>query len=256
MFGTKQSRTEAAADQARSAAADLGTAAGDRIGSLRDSATDTASDAAAAAKYRAYAAREAATPALQDATDTARERFYDAAATAKDAAGDALHEAADRAKPKVEAAQSTLVDTVLPKVGAAIATAAAALAAGAEQAREAAQPHLEQAAVQAKETAAVGGQRAHGAYYVLKGDAIAKKRRSRGRWLIAVGLTAATVAAVAAFRKQKQADDPWATPLDSRAGAGAGGSTTSALASDAATLKDKAAEQVGHAKVAVTDAAS
>ncbi len=77
-----------------------------------------------------------------------------------------------------------------------------------------------------------------------------------GRWLIAIGLTAATVAAVAAFRKQKQADDPWATPLDSRSGAGAGGSTTSALASDAATLKDKAAEQVGHAKEAVTDAAS
>ncbi len=164
--------------------------------------------------------------------------------TAKEVAGDALHEAADRAKPKVEAAQSTLVDNVLPKVGAAIATAAAALAAGAEQAREAAQPHLEQAAAQAKETAAVSGHRAHDAYAVLKGDAVAKQRRGKGKWLIAIGLTAAAVAAVAAFRKQKQADDPWATPLDTRTGAGGVGS-------DAATLKDKAAEQVAHAKDAV-----
>jgi hypothetical protein len=215
------------------------------MGTLKTSAADTANDAAAAAKDRAYAAREAATPALQDAAEVARERFHDAAAAAK---------------PKVEAAQSTLVENVLPKVGAALATAAAALAAGAEQARDAAQPHLEQArdaaqphleraAAQAKETAAVGGHRAHDAYAVLKGDAVAKQRRGKGRWLIAIGLSAAVVAAVAAFRKQKQADDPWATPLDTRTGAGG-------LGSDAATLKDKAAEQVGHAKDAVSDAAS
>lgn len=250
MFRTKQSRTEAAVDQARSTATDLGSAASDRLGSLRESAADSAGDAAAIAKDRAYAAKAAAAPAIQDAADAARERFYDAAATAKDVAGDALHEAADRAKPKVEAAQSTLVDTVLPKVGAAIATAAAALAAGAEQAREAAQPHLEQAAAQAKETAAVGGHRAHDAYAVLKGDAVAKKRGGKGKWLIAIGLTAAGVAAVAAFRKQKQADDPWATPLDSRAAAGG------AVGSEPATFKDKAAETVGHAKEAVADAAT
>ena len=204
MFRTKQSRTEAAVDQARSTAADLGSAAGDRIGSLNDSAADTASDAAAAAKDRAYAAKEAATPACRT-----RPR--------RRASGSTTRRRPRQAK--VEAAQSTLVDNVLPKVGAAIATAAAALAAGAEQAREAAQPHLEQAAAQAKETAAVGGHRAHDAYAVLKGDAVAKQRGGKGKWLIAIGLTAAAVAAVAAFRKQKQADDPWATPLDSRAAA-------------------------------------
>jgi hypothetical protein len=87
---------------------------------------------------------------------------------------------------------------------------------------------------------------------VLKGEAVAKKRRGKGRWLIAIGLTAAAVAAVAAFRKQKEADDPWATPLDSRKAGTAGAGT----ASDTATLKDKAAEQVGHAKEVVADAAS
>ena len=249
MFRTKQSRTEAALEQAQSATAEL-----------RASAVDAAAAAAALAKERTLLARQRATPLLHNAADSAREGLAVAkgaaapaliasAVTAKEVAGDALHEAADRAWPKGEAAQSPLVDNVLPKVGAAIATASAALAAGADQAREAAQPHLEQAAAQARETAAVSGHRAHGAYAVLKGDAIAKQRRGKGTWLIAIGLTAAAVAAVAAFRKQKQADDPWATPLDTRTGAGGVGS-------DAATLKDKAAEQVGHAKDAVADAAS
>ena len=249
MFRTKQSRTEAALEQAQSATAEL-----------RASAVDAAAAAAALAKERTLLARQRATPLLHNAADSAREGLAVAkgaaapaliasAVTAKEVAGDALHEAADRARPKVEAAQSTLVDNVLPKVSAAIATASAALAAGADQAREAAQPHLEQAAAQARETAAVSGHRAHGAYAVLKGDAIAKQRRGKGTWLIAIGLTAAAVAAVAAFRKQKQADDPWATPLDTRTGAGGVGS-------DAATLKDKAAEQVAHAKDAVSDVAS
>jgi hypothetical protein len=240
MFRTKQqSRTEAARDHARAAAADLGLAAGELISTFRETAAAvSASDVASKAKSRAYAAKEVATPAIQEAADAARERLQAAAASARDAADEALHEAADRTRPTVEAAQATLVESVVPKVSAALVTAAAALAAGAEQAREVAGPHLEQA----KETAAVGGHRAHGAYSVLRGDAVAKKRGGKGRWLLAVGLTAATVAAVAAFRKQKQAEDPWATPLDSRP--------------EGSTLKDKATEQVGHAKEVVVEAAS
>ena len=71
MFRTKQSRTEAAVDQARSTATDLGSAASDRLGSLRESAADSAGDAAAIAKDRAYAAKAAAAPAIQDGTSNA-----------------------------------------------------------------------------------------------------------------------------------------------------------------------------------------
>ncbi len=148
---------------------------------------------------------------VAEAAGTAKERLTEAAYVARGAAGEALHEAADRAKPKVEAAQSTFVDTVLPKVGAAIATATAAIAAGSQQAKEAAGPHLEQA----RGVAYVAGDRGKDAYAVLTGDAVAKRRRSRTTWLIGIGLAAAAVAAVAAFRKQQQkADDPWATPLE------------------------------------------
>ncbi len=88
---------------------------------------------------------------------------------------------------------------------------------------------------------------------MLTGDAVAKRRRSRTKWLIGVGLAAAAVAAVAAFRKQQQkADDPWATPLEASNGATGTGYGTSGSAS----LKDKAAVQVEAAKDAVTDAAA
>jgi hypothetical protein len=145
----------------------------------------------------------------------------------------------------MEAAQATFVDTVLPKVGAALATATAAIAAGSHQAMDAAAPHLEQA----KEAAFVAGDRGKDAYAVLTGDAVAKRRHSRTKWLIGIGLAAAAVAAVAAFRKQQQkADDTWATPLETSPGA----TGTSA----ASSLKDKAAVQVEAAKDAVTDAAA
>jgi hypothetical protein len=102
---------------------------------------------------------------------------------------------------------------------------------------DAAAPHLEQA----KEAAFVAGDRGKDAYAVLTGDAVAKRRHSRTKWLIGIGLAAAAVAAVAAFRKQQQkADDPWATPLETSPGA----TGTSA----ASSLKDKAAVQVEAAK--------
>lgn len=159
---------------------------------------------------------------------------------AKEAASERLAEAAERARPKVEAAQDSFNDTVLPKLAAAVTAAAAAIAAGAEQAREAAAPRVEHA----RETAVLATDRSKDAYSVLKGDAVAKPRRGgAGKWLIGLGLAAAAVAAVAAFRKQQQADDPWATPLSDGAG------------NPPASLKDKAAGQVEHAKEVVTDAA-
>ncbi|TQM55091.1 hypothetical protein [Humibacillus xanthopallidus] len=249
MFRTKQSRTEAAVDQARAAAIDVSNAAGERFDALKGTAADQASDAAAVAKEKLIEARVAATPVIQDATETPKERLADLAYQAREVAGEALHEAADRAKPKVEAAQASFVETVLPKVGAALATASAAIAAGSHQAMEAAGPHLEHA----REAAYVAGDRSKDAYAVLTGEAVAKRRRSRAKWLIGIGLAAAAVAAVAAFRKQQQkADDPWATPLETSPGAAG----TSGYGSTGSTLKDKAAVQVEAAKEAVTDAAA
>ena len=236
MFRTKQNTTEAVVDEVREVAEEASEAAAVAQEHLEvaRTASDQASDAAAAAREKILAAKVAATPLVQAAADTAKVRLTDAA---------------DRARPRVEAAQSTFVDEVLPKVGAALATATAAIAAGSQQAKEAAAPHLDQV----KEVAYVAGDRGKGAYAVLTGEAVAKRRRSRTTWLIGVGLAAAAVAAVAAFRKQQQkADDPWATPLEASPGATGTGYGTSGSAS----LKDKAAGQVEAAKEAVTDAAA
>ncbi|MEP7332948.1 MAG: hypothetical protein ABI692_12740, partial [Terracoccus sp.] len=118
-------------------------------------------------------------------------------------------------------------------------------AAGAEQAKESAGPRVEHA----QKVAHRGGDRAKDAYSVLKGEAVAKpKGGGRTKWLIGIGLTAAAVAAVAAWRRQQSADDPWATPLNDGTANRAGGTSTSS------SLKDKASEQVDHAKEAIGDA--
>lgn len=290
MFGTKQSRTEAAAEQVRNTASDLGSAASDRLDTFKelaaaeaalaaskakdglesarsaaaprlhdaaDVARDRYADAADAARDRYAAAKDAAGPAVHDATEAARERLAEAVAAAKVAATDAAHEAADRAKPRIEhareSAQSTLFENVLPRLSAAATAAVTAFAAGAEQAKEAAAPRLDQA----RETAYLGTDRAKDAYHVLKGEAVAKpKGGGRGKWLIGIGLVAAVVAAVAAFRKQQRADDPWATPLnDGTSGAYSGATSTGTTGSAGSSLKDRAAEQVEHAKEVIGEAA-
>lgn len=208
-------RASLVADQAADLAATSRASAGDVSASTRETARQTA----ASLRDVAATLREAAGPTLHDASDLARERW----AMARDAAAPAVHEAVDRARPRVEAAQSTLLENVLPKVSAAITTAAAGLA----EAKEGAAPYVEHA----RETAHVSNERARGALKVLKGEATIKERKgSRGKWLIGIGLIAAIVAAVAAFRQKQQADDPWATPLTDP------GSTPS--------FKDRAAEKV------------
>lgn len=203
----------------------------------------------------------------QTRTEAMRESVGDLGATARErmeaarvAAAPRVQDLADRAKPKVEAAQATLLDTVLPKVGAAIGAAATALSEGAEQAREAAAPHLEQARATARESASLGGDRARDALLVLRGEAVAKPvRRGRGKWLIGIGLVAAGLAAVAAFRKQQQANDPWATPDPSATQVANMGGTYGAPGAHEApgsSLKDKAAEKMGQAKDAVSDTAA
>ncbi|EWT06386.1 hypothetical protein N864_21915 [Intrasporangium chromatireducens Q5-1] len=207
-------RASAVADQAADLAASSRSGAGDVSASTRETARETA----ASLRDVAATLREAAGPTLHDASDLARERWT----MAKEAAAPAVHEAVDRARPKVEAAQSTLLENVLPKVSAAITTAAASLS----EAKEGAAPYVEHA----RETAHVGNERARGALKVLKGEATVKERRSKGKWLIGIGLVAAIVAAVAAFRQKQQTQDPWATPLTDPT---------------SPSFKDRAAERVG-----------
>ncbi len=192
--------------------------------------------AAASERFQAAkeAARETAAPALAEAAEAAKLKL----AAAREAAGPVMHDMADRAKPRIEAAQSSLLDDMLPKVGAVLAAAAASLAEAGEHAKDAAAPKVEHA----REEAHVYNDRAKDALRVFRGEAVAvEAKRSKAPWLIGIGLAAAVVAALAAFRKKQQADDPWATPLTD---------------TYQPTFKEKAAEKVEQAKEVVSDTAA
>jgi len=229
MFRTKPTRSERlkmqvveAREHAAATASELGHTAGERLAVMREQAAPVATDAAERVKLALDEAKLRAAPVAADL--------------------------AERARPKVESAQSTLVDSLLPKVGAAIGVASAALAQGADEAKE--RMRDEPRVKHARESARDHSDRVRDAYRVLSGEAVAKPvRHGRRTWLIVIGLGAAAVAAVAAYRRQ-QADDPWATSSD-----GSLGGTGASTAFDASpSLKDKAAEKVGTAKEAVTEA--
>lgn len=207
---------ERAKELAQERAAELGAAASERLQAAKQ------------------AARETAAPALADVAEAAKLRL----AAAKDAAGPVVHDVAERAKPRVESAQATLVDDLLPRLGAVLAAAAASLAEASEHARDAAAPRVEQA----REEAHLYNDRAKDALRVFRGEAVAvEPRGSKAPWLIGIGLAAAAVAAVAAFRQKQRADDPWATPLTD--------------ATVRPTFTEKAAVKVEQAKEAVSELA-
>lgn len=228
MFRTKPTRSERlkmqvveAREHAAATASELGHTAGERLAVMREQAAPVATDAAERVKVALDEAKLRAAPVAADL--------------------------AERARPKVESAQSTLVDSLLPKVGAAIGVASAALAQGADEAKERMRESADPRVQHARDTAKVSTDRVRDAYRVLSGEAVATPaKRGRRTWLIAIGLGAAAVAAVAAYRKQ-QADDPWATPSTGSLGAASG-------YGENVSLKDKAAEKVGTAKEAVTEA--
>ena len=197
-------------------------------------------------------ARDQAAPKATAAAERLKEAFDEARVRAAPVASDL----ADRARPRIEAAESTLVDSVLPKVGAALGVASAAVAQGAHEAKDLMrdyEPQVQQARESAGDFARVSSDRLRDAYRVLSGEAVAKPvKRGRRKWLFVIGLGAATIAAVAAYRKQQANNDPWATPADSTMG-----STTGTTGFDTGgSMKDKAAEKVGQAKEAVTEAAA
>jgi len=193
-------------------------------------------------KAHVVEAREQAAPLANEAVERVRYAWDEA----KDRAAPAMADLGERAKPKVEAAQSTLVETVLPKMGAVLGAAAGAFSEGADQARERVREAAEPQVNRARSGAHQGGDRVRDAYRVLSGEAVAKPRHGKGKWLVLVGLMAAVVAGLAAYRrKQQQANDPWATPYG-------GGTVTPANGS----LKDRAASTVESAKEAVSEAAA
>lgn len=203
-------------------------------------------------KAQVVEVRDQAAPTATAAAERLKEAYEEARVRAAPVAADL----ADRARPRIEAAESTLVDSVLPKMGAALGVASAAVAQGAQEAKDLMrdyEPQVQHARESAGEFARVSSDRLRDAYYVLSGEAVAKPvKGGRKKWLIFIGLGAASVAAVAAYRRQQATNDPWATPAAGTMGDAAG--TTSFDSSG--SLKDKAAEKVGHAKEAVTDAAA
>jgi hypothetical protein len=233
MFRTKPTRTDRLKAQAVEA---------------RGQAAATASELGHTAGERLAVMREQAAPVASEAAERVREAWGDAKVRATPVAADL----ADRARPKVEAAQSTLVESVLPKVGAAIGVASAALAQGADEAKERMRDSAEPRVHHARDSARVSGDRVRDAYRVLSGEAVAKPvKRGRRTWLVVIGLGAAAVAAVAAYRKQ-QANDPWAAPAG-----GAPGTPAGTTGFDTSTsLKDKAVGRVETAKEAVVEAAA
>lgn len=204
-------------------------------------------------KAQVVEVRDQSAPMATAAAERLKEAYDEARLRAAPVASDL----ADRARPRIEAAESTLVDSVLPKVGAALGVASAAVAQSANEAKDLMrdyEPQVQHARASAGDFARVSSDRLRDAYHVLSGEAVAKPvKRGRKKWLIFIGLGAASVAAVAAYRRQQAtSNDPWATPA-----AGTMGGTTGTTDFDTSgSLKDKAAEKVVHAKEAVTDAAA
>ncbi len=200
MFGTASST-----DRVKAGAAGLSAAAEERLEHLRERthhATHAVSDTAGMVSER--------TSDLAGRAGELAGRATEIAGHATERAADKTAELSERARPKVEAAQAAFFDTVMPKMTAALTTAAASIAEASEQAKEGAAPYVEQA----KEGAHIGNERARDALKVLKGEAkVVEKKSRKGRWLLGLGLIAAAIAAWAASRPSRRADDPWATPL-------------------------------------------
>lgn len=142
-----------------------------------------ARDAAHWAAPRVERGREVAAPKVGAAVGAAREKVSPAVDAAR-----------EKVSPAVEAAREKIED-VLPRLVEAVTAAAAAGAA---------------AGVTAKEYSARSGD----AVAVLKGEAVAKRKRGGvlRKLLLFPVLVAAAAAAYAAFRSRTPKEDPWAVP--------------------------------------------
>lgn len=225
----------------------------DKAKDALDSGLGKAQDRAQAAADRADKVAAQAKAQAKDASGTAQDRAQaaaDRAAELSDTAREKAHEFADYAAPRVEHAKETIVDDVIPKVAEALATVAAGALAAKGMAKEAAH-------------------NAPDAYSVLKGEKKAKK--SKGKWLLALGALAAGAAYVA-YKKSAAKPDPWATatPYSPSTTNSAGGSVTNlaeaakekasaaaaAVSEKAAEVKDAAADKVEELKDKGADAAA
>jgi hypothetical protein len=119
-----------------------------------------------------------------------------------------VEHAVERVSPKVDAARDKLVEDLLPRLVVALNAAAAAGHAASEAGDEV-------------------RHRTKGAAAVLSGDAVAKRKRHRGRAFVLVTMLVAAIgAAVAAFKSRSAKDDPWAIPSTTYPGTNATGPAT------------------------------
>ena len=218
MFGTT-SKSETVQEQAQAQAKQ----AAAQAAALKERVVPAAEAAAEAARERAAQAKDWAMPHVEHGIELAAPR---------------LEKAVEGLAPRVDTARDKIVDDLLPKVAEAITAVAAASAA---------------ARANATDLTDRGGD----ALSVLKGEAVAKPKRSGGKVLITLGILAAVAAAAAAFfKKSAPREDPWATPLgDSYTAPSATGTAGSGVASAkdkvtslAGTAKDKAAAAAETAK--------
>ncbi len=212
----RKSRKQKAAAQA----SDMTSTVKDQIVDLKDKVGPAASHArevvVPAAISAAATTRDWASPRVAAARDWAAPK----AQKGLDAAAPKLEQAVDTVSPKIDAARDKLVDEVLPKLVDAINAATSQAAAARDEAAS----------------------RGSDAVAVLKGDAVAKPKKRRGRRLLILGSLAAGVAAAFAVLKRRPQDDPWAVPSGGMTSSWAPSDPTASSASAAAAADGSAAE--------------
>jgi len=188
-----------------------------RVTGRRGTAHHRVHDARAAVAEQLVTTRDKITPGLERARETVTPGF--------ERARDAVEHAREAAAPQLASARQTLVEDVIPRVGASVAAALAA-----------SEPMRDEAKRRGTATVAA-----------LKGDieppAPPKRRRRLGRMLFLTGLSAAAAAAVKTWRDSKNRNQwttadtyvstPPATPTVTAPADAAGASPDEALADEA-----------------------
>jgi hypothetical protein len=188
----------------------------------RDQVAETASTVSEQLRDRVAPAVSAR---AKDAKEWAAPRVERGVERGLEAAAPRVEQAVEKVSPKVDAARDKLVDDLLPRLVVALNAAAAA---GGHVASEAGDEARE---------------RSKGAAAVLRGDAVAKPKKRRGRRFLVFAMVAAAIgAAVAAFKSRAPKDDPWAIPSTTYPGTNASGpASTGTSAATSSTLSSGAA---------------
>ncbi|XVX20330.1 hypothetical protein ACQP1U_00185 [Actinomycetota bacterium] len=194
----------------------------------QDAAAKHAQLAAENAREAAQARRDEAQAAMKEQADKARETVAPKVEAAKEAMAPKVEAAREFAAPKVVAGKNKFAEDVLPGVVKALAAAVSASAAAKARAQQKASDVdasaladlLKERGEEARGAAYEAKGRSADALAVLRGEAVAKPKRSGGQGLILLGIGAAAAAAYAAWKNSQPKSDPWAVPADNPYGKG------------------------------------